>query len=299
MDVRTTGGYVLLPPSIHATGKQYRWLVSPDQTLIADAPDWFIAIIPKRETVTINAGLTVDERIKKYLEACPPAVSGQRGHDHTFSIICRLFEAFPDLREWSDEAILSLLDSWNARCVPPWTDSELLHKLAGARTKAAASNTALASTMKNNKNVNGDGDNADDSIAEEWPTLHLDALYGFAGDVVRYIEPFSEADNVGLLLTFLNAVGNCVGRNAYFHAAGVQHFTNIYVCVVGASSRSRKGTSLGYVSSVFAGVDVVWSDRRVNGLSSGEGVINAVRDPDVHADGGTFNVGGGVNDKRL
>lgn len=310
LDVRTSGGYVLLPPSIHASGVEYRWLISPDETPIADAPDWLIALVPKRDTLTINAGLTVDQRAKKYLQACPPAISGQRGHDNTFGVICRLFEKFPELLARSNEQVLSLLDSWNVGCVPPWSDSELLHKIAGARAKAIAliaSPAATAAATKNNDIVNsgGDGggggadDGGDDSVADEWPTLHPDALYGYAGNLVRYIEPYSEADNVGLLLTFLNAFGNCVGRNAYFHAAGVRHFANIYVCVVGASSRSRKGTSLGYVSGVFDGVEVTWSDRRVNGLSSGEGVINAVRDADVHADGGAFTVGGGVDDKRL
>ena len=39
-----------------------------------------------------------DERVRRYLEATPPAVSGQHGHDTTFATLCRLFEVFPELR---------------------------------------------------------------------------------------------------------------------------------------------------------------------------------------------------------
>src|SRR5947209_2408381 len=43
-----------------------------------------------------------------------------------------------------------------------------------------------------------------------------EAFYGLAGDIVRAIEPHSEADPVGLLLQALVMFGNVVGRCPYF-----------------------------------------------------------------------------------
>lgn len=41
-DVRSTGGYVVLPPSIHASGSSYGWLhgVEPSPTAVLEWPDW-------------------------------------------------------------------------------------------------------------------------------------------------------------------------------------------------------------------------------------------------------------------
>ena len=48
-----------------------------------------------------------------------------------------------------------------------------------------------------------------------WPeSLDGDALSGLAGDVVRLIEPHSEADPAALLVQFLIAFGNAAGRAA-------------------------------------------------------------------------------------
>ena len=70
------------------------------------------------------------ERARRYLSKCPSAVSGQRGHDQTFAVACVLVNGF-DLPE-SDVAVL--LSEYNSRCVPPWSDSELLHKLRSAQS---------------------------------------------------------------------------------------------------------------------------------------------------------------------
>jgi len=57
----------------------------------------------------------------------PSAVAGQRGHDATFAAACVLVRF-----GLSQGDALSLLCEYNARCLPPWSEGELRHKLAGA-----------------------------------------------------------------------------------------------------------------------------------------------------------------------
>ncbi len=113
-----------------------------------------------------------------------------------------------------------------------------------------------------------------------WPSLPpLEAFTGPAADFLRMVEPHSEADRMALLNQFLAAFGNVVGRGPYFLAGRDRHHLNLFVTLVGDTARGRKGQSWGYVRDVFAEVDSEWSESRVvNGLSSGEGVINALRD---------------------
>lgn len=69
------------------------------------------------------------ERARRYLAAVPPAVAGQRGDARTFQVCCRLARGFA----LSASDALALLTDWNARCEPPWSERELLAKLAHAQ----------------------------------------------------------------------------------------------------------------------------------------------------------------------
>jgi hypothetical protein len=61
---------------------------------------------------------------------------------------------------------------------------------------------------------------------------------------------------------------------------GDRHGPNIFAILVGETAKGRKGVSAGRVRQVMQGADPQWTQERVHsGLSSGEGVIWAVRDP--------------------
>lgn len=145
-----------------------------------------------------------------------------------------------------------------------------------------------------------------------WPASPQDAAFrGLAGEIVRTIEPFSEADPSALLGQFIVAFGNAIGRQPYFRVEGDFHYPNLFIAVVGETSKARKGTSIGQVLSVFTRAVPQWKDECIqSGLSSGEGLIFAVRDPVLgrpRRDGKTHNnddlgvhvIDAGASDKRL
>src|SRR5262249_16900703 len=113
-----------------------------------------------------------------------------------------------------------------------------------------------------------------------WPKqIAPEAYHGIAGEIVRTIEPHSEADPVALLVQTLVAFGSVIGRNAHIVVEADTHHMNLFAAHVGATSKGRKGTSWGQVRRVFPPVDHDWApDRNLSGLSSGEGLIWAVRD---------------------
>jgi hypothetical protein len=75
--------------------------------------------------------------------------------------------------------------------------------------------------------------------------------------------------------------GNAVGFAPHAVAEAARHGGNLNVCIVGETSKARKGSSSGRVQDLLHRVDPEWAERCIQygGLSSGEGLIYAVRDP--------------------
>jgi hypothetical protein len=77
----------------------------------------------------------------------------------------------------------------------------------------------------------------------------------------------------------LVCAGALIGRDAHFQVEATRHHPNEFVVLVGDSSKARKGSSFDHVARLLNHADPAFTARLTTGLSSGEGLIWAVRDP--------------------
>lgn len=114
-----------------------------------------------------------------------------------------------------------------------------------------------------------------------WPSAPQDAAYqGMAGALVEAIAPHTEADPVAVLAQLLIAAGAVVGRGAYAVVEATRHHPNEFCVLVGDSAKARKGSSWDHVARLMERAAPGFGRRCATGLSSGEGLIWALRDPD-------------------
>jgi hypothetical protein len=125
-----------------------------------------------------------------------------------------------------------------------------------------------------------------------WPAAPGAAAYhGLLGEIVTTLAPETEADPVAILTQLLVAFGTAVGRGAYFQVEATRHHPHEFLLLVGDTARARKGTAWDHARRVVCEADPTLSERILTGLSSGEGLVWAVRDPTAQD--------AGVSDRRL
>lgn len=128
LDIRSEGGQVVAPPSVHQSGECYRyWRLAP----LAEMPLWLLERVGQRlePEPPSDAPLSAIERARRYLQTIPGAVAGQGGDNVTYRVACTLVRDFG----LSDEEALPLFREWNAKCRPPWSEADLRAKLRNAR----------------------------------------------------------------------------------------------------------------------------------------------------------------------
>lgn len=132
---------------------------------------------------------------------------------------------------------------------------------------------------------------------EQRPQLSEDALYGIAGDIVKKLMPETESHPAAMLIEILMSFGSIIGRGAYYEVEDTKHFGNLFAVKVGITSKARKGTASARISHIFEQVDPEWAgNRNFSGLSTGEGVIDKVRDARIDGD---KLIDEGVADQRM
>jgi predicted P-loop ATPase len=137
VDIKSEGGFVVGPGSPHRNGGTYQEQPGP----LADPPDWLLALVvrepePPKSLTTVHRtiepsspeGIRAIAWAKTFLATAEPAIEGQGGSNRLFHVTCRLmYSALPldVLRQLVEEV-------YNPRCEPPWSTSEIDHKLTDA-----------------------------------------------------------------------------------------------------------------------------------------------------------------------
>lgn len=81
----------------------------------------------------------VAQRARSYLRKVPPAIEGEGGDRHTFTVACRLVRDFA----LSTDDALPLMLEWNTKCQPPWSGEALVRKLDAAEALEGPRGTKL------------------------------------------------------------------------------------------------------------------------------------------------------------
>lgn len=124
IDVRGDGGYAVLPPSPHPSGRPYRWLFPPEKTPLAEPPAWLVELARGRRN---GAAPKLEEIIPEgKRRAAMLSIAGKLKRSGLSGA-----EIMPTLREL------------NRRCRPRLPESEL-ESVAYHSTIAADPSTAIA-----------------------------------------------------------------------------------------------------------------------------------------------------------
>lgn len=311
IDTRGDGGYVMAPGSIHPNGMEYVWM---NDVEIADAPAWLDALMkpapaPPSAIVPFHPELGsayADASWEAIIERIETAPKGTRNDQLNASAFSagRLVTSGLMRREDAEDGLMVAAQA----CGLGETESR-------KTIKSGLDSGSGKPVVLSERSTPVNGHTASTAYTalptSNWPIpLGEAAMHGLVGDVVRAIDPHTEADMAAVLVQFLTGFGSMCGRHSYFSAGADRHYPNLFTVVVGATAKGRKGSSLSMTRAVLNKVDPRWdADCVQSGLSSGEGLIWAVRDPILKAlkkrskrndDSETEEVDDpGVSDKRL
>lgn len=71
LDTRGDGGYIVVAPSLHASGQRYQWRVSPDDAPLADAPQWLLDLVIRQSAAQQTAQQSIGNTGQVPLQALP------------------------------------------------------------------------------------------------------------------------------------------------------------------------------------------------------------------------------------
>ena len=128
------GSYVIGPGSNHESGNKYEVIKGSAIEHIEEAPEALLKLATKKKAPKVKGTGVLDggeqelKRYKSWLKKFPPAVEGENGDHQTY-------KAAVKGRDYGlpiEDTTQALLDHYNPRCKPEWTDEEMALKVNNA-----------------------------------------------------------------------------------------------------------------------------------------------------------------------
>ena len=95
------------------------------------------------------------------------------------------------------------------------------------------------------------------------PKLMGFAYHGPLGEIVRAMDPHTEAEPVAILVQALVACGNIIGSGPFMIIQGAHHHLNLNAVIVGPTGAGRKGTAWQCARMIFDTIDPAWTTDRL------------------------------------
>jgi hypothetical protein len=149
---------IVASPSVHVSGRAYRWSVSPDEAEVAIAPDWLIEFVTGKKAESAKQATFVFEDLD--LRTHPGADKGNRNET-----LCRLAGAHLQ-REGVTPNLLGLAIAWGKLCDPELSEEEISKPVA----------YLVAKHLKNNQGGEEDEDDADEAVSGELTVRSFDSI---------------------------------------------------------------------------------------------------------------------------
>ncbi len=265
LDVRNDGGYVVAPPSFVAEDGRsgtYEWV--DVAVLPAEMPAWLQAKLKWKKKPEAQAPPAADAPI-------PKGVRDVTLHAMARSMRARGFT--------QTEVEVALLVVNEKRCVPPYTDAEIMKRV---ETWFRQPDTDEFSKSKR-KRAEAAGDQQAEEAAEEASTLRLPerGMVGLARDFADLYGSVMETPRAFLYVGYLTYLGASVARKVTLDTE-LRPQPRLYTVLLGESASTRKSTAMDVVKRHFTHPTVggdrdalaagAWEADILHGVGSAEGL---------------------------
>ncbi|GAA4559479.1 bifunctional DNA primase/polymerase [Pseudonocardia xishanensis] len=111
IDLKTHGGYLVAPPSVHACGQRYAWL---DTGPIVDAPDYLVGLIRRPERAIVTGAPVTEAVVAGLVRTVRTAANGSRNRA-LYWAACRAVEKGIDPAPLVEAAVANGLSAHEAQ----------------------------------------------------------------------------------------------------------------------------------------------------------------------------------------